>query len=260
MHKTLPWFRSVPNFRPLGGLGSAPGGYLRPGQVYRSELLVGLNAEELQGLRQLGIRRLFDLRNPHEQAAAQPIWPSAGEGVRRLAIAEELPVAGADLRQLVAQLNAGRLSGQDAERIMRQTYRQMPQHFADMLAQLFACLAEEGDGAVLIHCTAGKDRTGFVCAMLLHTLGVSRETIENDYLDSARWYTLERLLARLDPALAVNATTQAALGALVQVRTDYLDEALRSIDAEWGSVAGYLRQRVGLNAATQERLRARLLV
>lgn len=261
MKSTETLFRSAPNFRELGGLSNAQGRRVRHGRVFRSELLASLDAAELATLRGLQIRTVFDLRNPHEQAAAKPDWPTTDDAVQWYRMEHELPVAGADLRQLVKNLKVGALNAQGAEGIMRDTYRKMPEHYSDVIGELFNTLNHADAGAALVHCTAGKDRTGFVCAMLLSALDVPMNTILQDYLASAQRYTLQRLLDRLEQTseLPVDAGMTDALSALVQVKAAYLEEAIAAIEAQWGSVSTYLAQRSGLDEKARAQLKAQLL-
>ncbi|QIL73986.1 tyrosine-protein phosphatase (plasmid) [Diaphorobacter sp. HDW4B] len=261
MSSTEPMFPDTPNFRELGGLRNARGQRVRRGKVFRSELLTPMSESEQAMLRGLQIRTVFDLRNPHERAAKKPVWPAAQDDVLRHVMEREMPVAGADLKQLVDNLNAGSLDAQDTAEIMRETYRRMPEHFADVLTELFSTLIREDGGGALVHCTAGKDRTGFVCAMLLSALDVPMDAIEQDYLLSARFFTLKRLMEKLEQTygLRLESGTTAALAAMVQVSPEYLGAAIRTIEKDWGSVPAYLEQRVGLSADARARLQSRLL-
>ena len=261
MSNTQPLFPSTPNFRELGGLINARGRPVKQGLVYRSELLTPLSSRELGVIRGLQIQSVFDLRNPHERAAKMPVWPAQADDVRRHLMAQELPVAGADLRQLVSSLNEGRLTAHATEEIMRKTYRKMPHHFSGVLRDLFDTLTQESGAATLVHCTAGKDRTGFVCAMVLSALDVSVEVILQDYLLSAKFYTVQRLMERLEQTSGVRMESHAtgALAAMVQVRPEYMEESWRTIDAHWGSIPAYLEQCVGLDKQKQALLQSSLL-
>ena len=116
---------------------------------------------------------------------------------------------------------------------------------------------------MLVHCSAGKDRTGFVVAMLLHALEVPEPLIREDYLASKRWpgavnhrASLAARLGRFMPA----AELEAAVDTVIDVREVYLDAALEVIQTEHGSISRYLEQVAALDAARLERLRSALLV
>ena len=114
---------------------------------------------------------------------------------------------------------------------------------------------------LLVHCTEGKDRTGFVCAVLLLTLGVERATVFEDYLWSRRFFDRERMRAKLVGALTeplVEAPSDTAMDAF-SCEPGYLDAALSVVVAEHGSVEGYMERAGGLDAARRRELRRRLL-
>jgi protein-tyrosine phosphatase len=253
--------QGVPNFRDLGGLVNAEGRPVRRGLVYRSEVLAALDDQDLATLAGLRIGTVFDLRNPSERAAAGTLWPGSGDAVQVRVMPEELLVPGADMRQFLRRLREATLDVGQISELMLTTYRAMPTHFGGMLRQLFDDLVQGRDAAALVHCTAGKDRTGFVCAMLLSALDVPADTVMLDYLATARYYTVERLLVHLqqaagrplDPAMA------GAMAELAQVKAEYLEVALAEIERGWGTVSAYLLQQAGLDDAMRRRLHARFL-
>ena len=141
---------------------------------------------------------------------------------------------------------------------MRTVYAGMPAAAAPHLAPLIDALLD-ADGAVLIHCTAGKDRTGFVSALLLAILGVGRLGIMADYLAS-RGRRTERVVEatrRLVQA-QVGAMSLEALEALLDVDEGYLDTSFEIIAEQYGGLAGYL-QAAGVGPERIARLETRLL-
>lgn len=253
--------QGVPNFRDLGGIPAADGRVLRDGLLYRSELLSKLDAGPLAELVRLGIGTVFDLRNPSERASAPAAWPRERDRVSMVVMPVEIGVAGADVRGFLRRLASADLSVEEARATLLATYAAMPETFGPMLRQLFDTLARADAGAVLVHCTAGKDRTGFVISMLLHALRVPSDEIRRDYLSSARHYNAERLRSQmetltgqpLDPRMADT------LKALAEVQIDYLDSALARISRDWGSVDDYLRRQAGVDEPLRALLQARLL-
>jgi protein-tyrosine phosphatase len=159
---------------------------------------------------------------------------------------------------LIAQPSAA-----GAEALMIEIYRRLPQQMAPALGRIADRLL--GGGApLLIHCTAGKDRTGFAVAMLLHALGVPPDEIERDYLASRNWRhaAIHResmttgWLAKTVPADALDGVCEALLG----VRTGYLRASYDAIARDFGSVESYFDAAVGLDAVKRERLRDLALV
>ncbi len=252
---------SVPNFRDLGGVVNAAGRTVRSGQVYRSEVLAAPSAQDLARLAGLGIGAVFDLRNPSERTAAVTAWPRPGDAVLVRPMPDELDVPGADMRAFVQRLRAASLDEGQVIDMLLATYRAMPARFGATLRGLFEILAHGDEAAVLVHCTAGKDRTGFVSAMLLHALDVPVEAVMADYLATARYYTVQRLLAQMEQlsGQALDPRMAASMAQLAQVKAEYLDAAVGEVVRGWGSVSAYLQAQAGLDGALRERLQARLL-
>ncbi|MDB5968410.1 MAG: hypothetical protein JWQ90_860 [Hydrocarboniphaga sp.] len=242
---------AAPNFRDLGGLTAANGYRLRSAQLYRCEALDRLGESDLDVLRGLNIALICDLRSAGERSRAPNRWP---EGVSPLLLTADgsADAGAADIRD--ALIRHPRDTHEQARAYMMQTYRGFPLAFAATLRALFDHLIENR-GPVLIHCAAGKDRTGFVCAMILHALGVARDTIEADYMLSDRHFGRERIAAILHSG---DGPVPAGVDAF-RVRSEYLEEVLACIEREHRGVDGYLEQQAGLSPPRRDQLRSRLL-
>jgi protein-tyrosine phosphatase len=103
----------------------------------------------------------------------------------------------------------------------------------------------------VIHCTAGKDRTGFACALILHTLGVPEEVISEDYLLTNRFY-------RRDPNSGSDLPDDVKQ-VLGSVQASFLAAAFEAIDADYGDLETYLQKGIGLGTAERAALSARYL-
>lgn len=249
----------APNFRDLGGYATTDGRTVRRRRLFRSEGLSSLTANDLDTIRHLGIRLVCDVRAQNERDAHPSRWPDGqAVDVLHLDISNDLRAANETLRRILIS----DVSEKGAREVMFQTYRLMPRAFVGRLATLVdRILAEEGLPAV-IHCTAGKDRTGFVSAMLLLALGVSMETVYCDYLLTAELCDLKRMAASSASAIAASLGRMpdpAVAHALSAVCREYLDTAFESLEAEFGSIDTYLQQAGGLTAEKCQRLQARLL-
>ena len=240
--------RSLPltgasNGRDLGGYPGREGRAVRWGRLYRSDHLAALTPADQTLLYGLGLRAVLDLRMAVERQAA----PNRLPGVPQLL----LPITPWVLQQMQALREAGRLpTPQDAEALMRQTYRVLARQETATARQFFDHLLQ-ADGPVLFHCTAGKDRTGWLAALLLLALGVPRALVLDDYL-------LTNRLLRVDPAI-LQAGPPGVMPVLWRVQADYLQAGLDEIDRGWGSVAAYLQQALGLDPARRDALAARYL-
>src|SRR5947207_8272515 len=168
------------NFRDLGGYPTSDGRTVRWRQIFRSNHLGHLTDDDVSVLRQLGVRSAFDFRGAEERTEALCGMPEI--------TVHSLPVEPTVVAALRAIAAAGTpLATSHAVEVMRDSYRSYVQQNTPRFRALFEHLLED-TAPLVIHCTAGKDRTGFACALILHTLGVPDEVISEDYLLTNRFY------------------------------------------------------------------------
>ena len=244
----------APNFRDLGGQPAGDGRRVRHGRLYRSEAIPTLAPQEAARLAALGIRVVCDLRSKAERSRAAGHWPGSGATVLPMDVVADFR---ADAHPLAALRDDPGETG--AVALMTGTYEALPAACAPHLALLFDRLVQ-GDTPLLIHCTAGKDRTGFVVAMLLHALGVPEDAIMTDYLRSGECPSPAVVAGtrRFMEAVLGNVVQESALIALAGVRPAYLAASHARIRRDHGSVALYLREAAGLDEERQARLIATL--
>ncbi|OBH59041.1 tyrosine-protein phosphatase [Mycobacterium sp. E2479] len=249
---------------------------LRPGRLFRSGELSRLDDAGRATLRELGITDVADLRANQEVARRGPGLVPDGIEIHRLPLpdlGDDEPSDEAPHEHAFRRLFQGDASQSDesvndaAVRHMIAEYRQFPTRNGAQRAvrQVFSLL---GAGRpVLTHCFAGKDRTGFVIATVLEVVGVDHDTIVADYLRSnaavpqLRDHISEMIQQRSDVELTpeVMTFTEARLSdGVLGVRPEYLEAARHTIDVEFGSLDGYLRD-AGVSEADVERLRGELL-
>ncbi|WP_239253854.1 tyrosine-protein phosphatase [Listeria ilorinensis] len=123
--------------------------------------------------------------------------------------------------------------------------------------EFFQQLLNNEDGAVLWHCTAGKDRAGFGTALVLSALGVDRETVMNDYMLSNKYRADENQKSLDEVAKATSNNQKAVDGmkAMMDVREVYLNAAFDEMDAKYGSTEGYLKDGLGLTQTDIDKLK-----
>lgn len=238
----------APNFRDLGGYPTADGRHVRWGRIYRSGELSRLTAADYGVLSKLGIAAVCDFRRDSERAAAPTTW----QGPNPPAILNLPGTQGARTN------GAGRGgNGSTPEGLSPLLYSSYPQ-YVNTLTTSFRTTIEQlqtRDGAVLYHCTAGKDRTGTFSALLLTMLGVPREVVFDDYLLSNQFVVSQ---ARIDAVIARGGSRASALATLGVDRT-YLEMVFSSIDSAYGSFDNYRRTALGISDTDLDRLKARLL-
>ena len=231
------------NFRDLGGYPTADGRTVRWRQIFRSNHLGHLTDDDATVLRQLGVRSAFDFRGSEERTTAMC-------GMAEITV-HSLPVEPTVVAALRAIAAGGTpLSADHAIEVMRESYSGYVQKNTERYRTLFAHLLEDS-APLVIHCTAGKDRTGFACALILHTLGVSKDTISADYLLTNQFY-------RRDPNHSSDLPDDIKQ-VLGSVRDAFLAAAFEAIDADYGDLETYLRDGLGLGKAERAHLEARYL-
>jgi len=257
MHDRLVSFDRVLNFRDFGGYDT-PSGPVARGKLYRSASFHEASEADIEKLNAMDLRFLVDLRRPEERAHEPSRW--ANESCR--VIFNDEGAAGQVLPPHLLALLQSDLTPQSTRNYMISLYREIP--FDPRLIQLyrdwFAALGEGGAGVV--HCAAGKDRTGIICALTLMALGVDEDTAFADYEFTNQAVDLEkrmpRIQARMEERLG-RKLESAALRPMLGVEVDYLRASLDVIEAKHGSVLAYLQAELGVDEERREHLRAKLL-
>jgi protein-tyrosine phosphatase len=231
------------NFRDLGGYPGTGGRIVRWRQIFRSNHLGHLTEADIDALRPLGLKSAFDFRGTEERVAATC-------GLAEIAV-HSLPIEPTVVAALRARLAKGlALSSADALDVMRDSYRNYVRYNTPSFRALFAHLLEDR-APLVIHCTAGKDRTGFACALILHALGVADEVIAEDYLLTNRFY-------RRDPGASSDLPDDVKQ-VLGSVEGSFLAAAFEAISADYGDLESYFSEGLGLGAGERVALQARYL-
>ncbi|MFJ7263653.1 tyrosine-protein phosphatase [Streptomyces globosus] len=255
-----PQLAGVRNFRDVGGLPTLDGRRVRSGRLYRSGHLAHATETDAEFLESLGLHTVFDFRNAVDQAMEGPDIPLAG--VRNLNIPLSDPAAGADFWTMVRDGDTEQLRGilGDGRAAARMTdsYRAMVVERTAEHGRVLHALAEDSVPA-LLHCAAGKDRAGVAVAVTLLALGVEREAILADYLESNAPHRRYRVRPGSGIPEARSPEATELLAPLFDARAAYLAAAFDTIDARWGGTDRYLAEGLRLAPATLDRLRDRLL-
>jgi protein-tyrosine phosphatase len=243
------------NFRDLGGYRTVDGRAIRWRMLYRSDDLAELTPDDLATLGTLGIRVVCNLRSGDEGVADR--LPEQNPPLLL-----DLPIGTGELApsRVRGRILSGDVDGDQLERLLTAEYRAFVTHFSRQYAAMFARLAAPDQLPTLVHCTRGKDRTGFAAAIVLLALGVPHETVIEDYMltnlftaSDIRWTVA---LAFVGSLFRV---TPGELRPLLEARPEYLEAAFAAATERYGSIEGYLRDGLGVTDELRDRLRTALL-
>ena len=212
------------NFRDLGGYPTADGRTTRWRHIFRSNHLGQLTTDDIEIVRALGVKSAFDFRGVEERAAGVCV-------VNEITV-HSLPIEPCVVAALRAELTRGTLTAPVALELMRESYRNYVRHHTHSFRSLFSHLLEDR-APLVIHCTAGKDRTGFASALILHALGVPDDIIAEDYLLTNQHY-------KRDAAAATDLPDDVR-DAIGSVEASYLAAAFEAVAEEYGDLETYLR-------------------
>ncbi|PWE18759.1 protein-tyrosine-phosphatase [Marinicauda salina] len=252
--RVLP-LEGVHNFRRFGGYETREGGRVRD-SLFRSGQFSRATPTDHEVMDGLNIRLVADLRRPRERENEPSHWPERDD-VTVLASDH----AGAAEPPHLVFLRESDLTMDSIRGFMTDTYRRLP--FDPGNKQVFAegmrALADAGDDhGFIVHCAAGKDRTGLFCAFLLAELGVDETTIKDDYLLTNTAVDFDRILPTFSRRLRDDLGREvgdAELRSFMGVDADYLSAALDAV----GDPGRYLREELDIDEAVLARLRERLL-
>lgn len=232
------------NVRDLGGYRRADGSSTAWRALLRADGLHRLSARAVQTLCDEGVCLVIDLRSP-EELRAEPN-PFANHPIVRY---ENVPLfAGLSPIAAMAAANGGVFD-------MKARYCQALDSCGEPIARVLSLIAEAPDGAVLFHCTAGKDRTGVIAALILLVAGVERDTVVDDYALTAT--IAPGLIEHLRNRSLARGIEAALIDQFLASHPETMHGLLDHLETRHGTVEAYLRS-IGLGETHVERLRHRL--
>lgn len=245
----------VSNLRDLGGYVTGDGRTVKWGQLYRSGHLADLSPRALSLFTDLDLSISIDFRSTYETQRHPDRLPA---GVQEL----HLPVMDQANREMSMEirdrLKNNHLDGFSADELITKAYRQFPTEFTPAYKAFIHTVLKARGKPVLWHCTAGKDRTGYASAILLHLLGVDLDTIYEDYLLSNQF--VKQLDRRTIAVILVRGLKgYRMIKPLMGVNLDWLHAAFDTIEKEWGSFDDYISAGLGLEPSDVHQLRDDLL-
>ena len=247
----------IDNFRDYGGYATASGRTIRRGLLYRSANWREPTAEDFAAIASLGLSHVVDLRRKSEREGNPARRPDRfGAEIIDNDLLEEVEDA------YMHVLKTGDLSPASMQAHLIEFNRRAPfePRHIDLFARYFRALGD-GNGAILIHCAAGKDRTGLLAALTHHLAGVAEAEIVADYMltnDEARFAVRTPIYADwIEQATGRRPSTE-FVRACMGVEAENIEAAFDAIKARYGSIDAYIEQALGVDAAMKARIEARL--
>lgn len=226
-------FEGIHNFRDMGGLVTSEGKVVKPNLLYRSGHLADATEGDIEELKNLGVKCIFDYRDD-EEALKNPTPIIKGiKYIREPAITTKTPIKATDILELLEKNTVQQIIDDFSS-----FYASMPfnnESYRKLLKQFIAC-----EGPLLHHCTAGKDRTGVGAALMYLSLGVSENDIITEYLltneankkNEPKWYT--ELASQLEDAEGLKAVSG--------VREEFITAVFEKIKEKYGTYASYFAE------------------
>ncbi|KGL38143.1 protein tyrosine phosphatase [Listeria newyorkensis] len=232
------------NIRDLGGYKTTDGKTVKPHKLIRAAELANLSKNDIKKLTSTySLAEIIDFRtNSEVKAKPDPVIKNVDYIHDSIMKDNGSSTSAQDMMASLAKMD-------NPEQFLISANKSFvtDQQSIDGYKLFFQELLNNKEGAVLWHCTAGKDRTGFGTALVLAALGVDQKTIMNDYLLSNKYRatenqkTIDALAKQTD-----NPKILSGMKAILDVRPAYLNAAFDEINAKYGSTDAFLKQGLGL--------------
>lgn len=241
---------SIQNFRDLGGYKSFDTGKnVRWGMMYRSAQIDSIPRCSRRELNNMGIRTIIDLRTESERQN----YPQLNGQEFNIV---HIPILAGNMENILQGIQEGKIKSDTIYRLVERINRELVTNYRTEFKKLFTLLLDKNNYPAVIHCTSGKGRTGVASALILAALGVNDDVIMGDYRLSNDYFNIPKA-SRYAYKLPVN--SQEAITTIYSAKEDFLNAAREQIEAEYGSVEGYLEKGIGLTGEEIEQLRDILL-
>ena len=240
--------KGTTNTRDIGGYQTSDQSTLRWGQIIRSDKLSRLTAKDFQKLEDIGLKTVIDLRTQKEHDQSPTLWK--GDKPPRFF---HFPVGDSNNDWFTAQrkmMKRNRFTQEQSLEHMTEGYRMILEEGTASYQKLMEIVLDESNWPVLIHCNAGKDRSGVGVALILEALGVNRETIMEEYLLTNEISRIEEKAVFLSRESKNSSrgnkfskgTPASAWLPIVGVRAQMLEAFYDSVDEKYGSMDAYLTE------------------
>lgn len=238
----------IRNLRDIGGYQTRDKSVIRWGKLFRSGEPSSSNKWDMLRLNNLGIKTIIDLRTPSE-VEANPIRYSKANIIH-------IPVAAGENKTALSDINNGRLRKGDGIIFMQDQYLQFVTKQSEQFGKALRIMLKEENYPILFSCTMGKDRNGFLAALVLLALDVPEATVMQDYVASNEFLNLKNFEYM---GKGLDAEAQETITLILTANEFYLDTALSKIKKEYGSFQKYLSKELEITDKDLEKLKEIML-
>ncbi len=240
------------NFRDFGGGVTADGRKIRKGLLFRSGVLQKLNESDRTFIRSLGVQHVIDFRSIEEQERAPAFLP----GREKISMPCNIDRM---TRERLRPLMLKRRADDRIIDVIDSVYADMVDLMAEPMGRLISLILTPGSLPIIVHCRAGKDRTGFAAAMIQWFLGMDRKTIVEEYLKSNAFLMpkISKAMSRLH-LFTAGLFPKTNLQAAFEVKERYLLTAMNKVEQSYGGIEKYFMSS-GITAGQLDDLRELLL-
>lgn len=247
----------IPNLRDIGGYKTNDGKTVKFNLLYRSNEPSSNVSKDLERISSLRLINDFDFRTNSEISSVKDIMPSGVNYKHLNILADNANSAASSLESLFGNPNIvnKELGDGKALKSFLEVYKQLVSSPSALknYSIFFNAILDEKQLPSLFHCTTGKDRTGWAAASLLTLLGVSKEQVYYDYLQTNNY--ILPLFYEERQLFISNGGDSGILDVILQVRPEYLDAAFEEVNVKYGSVENYFDKGLGIDKAKQTTLK-----
>ncbi len=243
------------NFRDLGGYRNKDGRSVKWRKLLRSGHLANLTSNDVTALREIGVTQIHDLRRSEEQQRT-PSKPMPGEFIT------DYQIVVGSMGRFWEYLLGGELTANTAHQLVVTSYRDCVAEVALPFRRLFRLLIDNSAHASLIHCAAGKDRTGMAAALVLAALDIPRQTIVEDYMLTREYYDAAPLIETIEKHLQdanVDYWQRDWLTPYCTVHEENIAAFFAGIETDYGNIGNYLSSGLRLSKADLDALKGHYL-
>lgn len=233
---------SVQNVRDMGGYFNSHNNKMtRWGKIFRSGELGCLSGWDSIRIDNLGIKTIIDLRS-EDEIANNPLKYTKANVIN-------IPIQLRNMESIITRIRNGETKKGDGILFLQDTYLQFISEYGEQFGEAMKVFLDKKNYPILFNCSMGKDRAGFLAAMLLAAIDIPEETIKKDYMASNDYIKINKIA---DLARNLNQDSQETITVLLSANEGLMDLVFKQIRKEYGSTDKYLSK--GLHLTEKDRL------